>query len=165
MYSCLSRLFNGTRSLGVKHQEKLPCGKYGREMPEAMVAITAVAVSGSYPSRWPDVDSTFWSSSRRHWRNGKRKSIPSYHSRNRATVRPTVTTWSWWQRLRWVTRVILSIRGWCQQFTTKPCKLHILISISTFTKHFSLLVSKTETTKSNAVQTDLTDVDIDGMAE
>ena len=48
MYCCLSHFFNGTRSLGVKYQENLPHGKYGPEVPEAMVALTAVAVSNFY---------------------------------------------------------------------------------------------------------------------
>jgi hypothetical protein len=49
MYSCLSYLFTGARSLGVKNRAKFPHGKYGIEMPEAMVAVTAVAVSSLYP--------------------------------------------------------------------------------------------------------------------
>lgn len=48
MYSCLSRLFAGPWTLGVKHQDKLPRGKYGLEMLEVMVALTVVAVSSFY---------------------------------------------------------------------------------------------------------------------
>lgn len=43
--SCLSRLFKGRYDLSAKYPERFDRGKYGLQMPQAMVALIATAVS------------------------------------------------------------------------------------------------------------------------
>jgi hypothetical protein len=49
MYAALAHYFKGHDTVGVTYKERMPTGIHGTQIPDAMVALTATAVS-VYPS-------------------------------------------------------------------------------------------------------------------
>jgi len=49
MFAALAHFFKGREAVGVLYKERMPDGIYGIQIPDAMVALTATAVS-AHPS-------------------------------------------------------------------------------------------------------------------
>ena len=45
MFAALAHYFRGREAVGVMYKERIPEGIYGSQLPDAMVALTATAVS------------------------------------------------------------------------------------------------------------------------